>query len=81
MLRRPPTAITLTAEDISAWEHARMQRLLVQQNASSPATQAKQKNATTKVDPNDELRPLPTEKARIVRTRDERIMGTTGGRS
>ncbi|KAF2498312.1 hypothetical protein BU16DRAFT_558379 [Lophium mytilinum] len=27
-------------------------------------------------DPNDELKPLPQEKGRIARTRDERIMGS-----
>ena len=31
------------------------------------------------VDPNDELKPLPGDKARIVRTREERIVGTGAG--
>jgi len=32
------------------------------------------------VDPNDELKPLPGDKARIVRSREERILGQGGGR-
>lgn len=75
MLRRPPTAITLTAEDIAAYEASRQRR---QWEQSSQLSAASGENSNQRLDPNDELRPLPGEKARIVRTREERIMGTAG---
>jgi len=73
MLRRPPTQIALTTEDIAAYEANRHRRQLEQ-------TQASQISFTSghgkERDPNDELKPLPQEKARIARTQGERIMGS-----
>ena len=77
MLRRKPTAITLTSEDVTAYAESRLAQKNQQENldlnaASNNAHGGKQQA----LDPNDELRPLPGEKARIVRTgisRDERI--------
>ncbi|KAI9894530.1 MAG: hypothetical protein M1814_001884 [Vezdaea aestivalis] len=91
MLRRPPTQIALSTEDITAYVEARDQRRAAaaaeaaaassqtpnggQSDATTPLQQ-KQGNAGKSVDPNDELRPLPGEKPRIVRaapSRNERI--------
>jgi hypothetical protein len=85
MLRRNPTAITITSEDIAAFEDARLRRLEQQQNSTDTAnatenrntfansTNSNNNNTSGVIDPNDELKPLPGDKARIVRTRDERI--------
>ncbi|MCJ1284939.1 hypothetical protein MMC26_004276 [Xylographa opegraphella] len=89
MLRRAPTAITLTAEDIAAYEDSRLARLARLAHASRENTAASEASAAGRqqnqsraggADPSDELRPLPGEKARVVRvgegrTRTERIMG------
>ena len=78
MLRRPPTNITLTQEDIAAYEDARAREAA--EAARARGEEPVKTSATARngpVDPNDELRPLPGEKARIVRTREERI-GITG---
>ncbi|MCJ1290033.1 hypothetical protein MMC34_001568 [Xylographa carneopallida] len=91
MLRRAPTAITLTPDDIAAYEDSRAARLarLAQQmhasrentvEASAPGRRQSQSRAGGS-DPSDELRPLPGEKARVMRvgegrTRTERIMGS-----
>ena len=68
MLRRKPTAIMITSEDISAFEDAR---------ARNPDENRDSEQATpgfnNKRDPNDELKPLPGDKAKIVRSREERI--------
>ncbi|KAJ5806154.1 uncharacterized protein N7503_003756 [Penicillium pulvis] len=68
MLRRKPTAITVTSEDIAALEQARLR----QQEETKNPEQGKANNST-KYDPSDELKPLPGDKARIVRSREERI--------
>lgn len=99
MLRRNPTAITLTPEDVAAYEESR-------RAASSSTRTAENANpneghssaggggngggggagggagggGSGVMDPNDELKPLPGDKARIVRTggsttREERILG------
>lgn len=68
MLRRKPTAITVTSEDIAAFEQARLR----QQEENKHPEQGKANNST-KYDPSDELKPLPGDKARIVRSREERI--------
>ncbi|KAJ5986838.1 Anaphase-promoting complex subunit CDC26 [Penicillium sp. IBT 35674x] len=68
MLRRKPTAITVTSEDIAAFEQARLR----QQEENKFPEQGKANNST-KYDPSDELKPLPGDKARIVRSREERI--------
>ncbi|GBF63054.1 hypothetical protein TMEN_5675 [Trichophyton mentagrophytes] len=90
MLRRKPTAITVTSEDIIAFEEAQLRRQQELKNkssnkAGSSGNKAENDGARDRdgdsmsssnragVDPNDELKPLPGDKARIVRTRDERI--------
>ncbi|KAI9850239.1 MAG: hypothetical protein M1838_005965 [Thelocarpon superellum] len=67
MLRRKPTAITLTSEDVAAFEDSRARA------SADPEAMAHKEKQATVIDPNDELKPLPGEKARVVRTRDERI--------
>ncbi|KAF4767368.1 hypothetical protein HAV15_009232 [Penicillium sp. str.  len=62
MLRRKPTAIAITSEDIAAFEEARLRKLTARKGSSN-----------ANLDPSDELKPLPGDKARIVRTREERI--------
>lgn len=77
MLRRKPTAITLTSEDVTAYVESRLARNNQQENMDlNPTSNSANGNKQQVVDPNDELRPLPSEKARIVRTgisREERI--------
>jgi len=94
MLRRKPTAITITAEDLIAFEEERIQKLEALENnnnnnnnnnnkkkagfgedsrLSSSASESTFTPTGKKYDPNDELKPLPGDKARIVRSRDERI--------
>jgi hypothetical protein len=102
MLRRKPTALTITSEDIAAFEeqHARIVAYRkYQKTGEDPhgyfsnysgdysAAERMEENVAGAIDPNDELKPLPGDKARIVRTREERIVGTgasastgTGGR-
>ncbi|KAJ6109754.1 Anaphase-promoting complex subunit CDC26 [Penicillium sp. IBT 16267x] len=69
MLRRKPTAITVTSEDIVAFEEARLRQL----EENKDPEPGKRNNSNTKYDPSDELKPLPGDKARIVRSREERI--------
>lgn len=78
MLRRKPTAITLTSEDVLAFEKSRS----ASASASGPAGgrgHSSLGKAGGPVDPNDELKPLPGDKARVVRaggtSREERIVG------
>ncbi|EPE29763.1 hypothetical protein GLAREA_00923 [Glarea lozoyensis ATCC 20868] len=90
MLRRKPTAITLTTEDIATYEdqrareaHLREQaeyqaRLLAQQQAAAAGT-PQNKNQNMR-DPGDELRPLPVGDRNRVKTREERL-GLVGGGS
>jgi len=90
MLRRKPTAITLTTEDVAIYEDARAREAMQAQLAEQAAIQAqmqaqhgtplprhKEQNVR---DPNDELRPLPGDRARAqqVKTREERL-GLGGG--
>lgn len=69
MLRRKPTAIQLTSEDLALYEDRK----------DNPTRQENQRNAngdgTGTIDPNDELKPLPGDKTKTsrVQTRDERI--------
>lgn len=89
MLRRPPTAITLTTEDVAIFEDNRAREALEEQ-AALEAAQAKakaqarhttpQKNQNVR-DPNDELRPLPPDRNRAPqKSRDERLgLGIGGG--
>lgn len=71
MLRRKPTAISLTSEDVAAYEDSRIAKVQGTENARMT------KDAqTSEPDPNDELKPLPGDKGRAMRTgqsRDERI--------
>lgn len=68
MLRRKPTAITVTSEDILAFEEARLRN--TDENKYSEQTK---RSSNINFDPSDELKPLPGDKARIVRSREERI--------
>ncbi len=101
MLRRNPTAITITSEDIAAFEEAYARKLAYQKYLKTGEDPygyftnskgreldwteqqihlAQQKQSRSEiVDPNDELKPLPGDKARIVRSREERIVGTGAG--
>ena len=72
MLRRKPTAITLTSEDVAAFEDSRIAKV---QGAAENVRTSKDTQAGDP-DPNDELRPLPGDKVRAMRagqSRDERI--------
>ena len=96
MLRRKPTALTITSEDIAAFEeqHGRAVAYLKYQKTGEDPNgyfsnnggnhhtgQRMEENVTGVVDPNDELKPLPGDKARIVRTREERVMGANASPS
>ncbi|KAL9077815.1 MAG: hypothetical protein Q9161_000187 [Pseudevernia consocians] len=59
MLRRKPTAISLTAEDIVAYDDHRAAEL---ENRPPSTTTPK---GDGKKDPNDELKPLPVDRPRI----------------
>lgn len=97
MLRRKPTAITITNEDLASFEEAYARKVAYKKylktgedpngffRAAQPgepdyAAQqeriAQRQAETGFVDPNDELKPIPGYKARIVRSREERIVGT-----
>ena len=86
MLRRQPTQITLTPEDIAAYDDTRAQRAArlnfwenVDPNQAN--NNASGKPAEGKIDPNDELKPLPVQGGRgrsgadLAREREQRIMG------
>lgn len=74
MLRRPPTAIQLTSEDLAIYEDAKAEAAAAAQSAASRAKQENRSN-DGKIDPNDELKPLPGDRVRgqSGRTREERI--------
>lgn len=97
MLRRLPTAIAISSEDITAYEEDLAHRIALlhyRKTGEDPegrftggvagsghghpgtmnGNNNKKKDGNA-VDPNDELKPLPGDKARIVRSREERIMG------
>lgn len=67
MIRRKPTAIAITAEDIAAFEESRLRKL-----SENHPDKAKATSSNVKPNPSDELKPLPGDKARILR-REERI--------
>jgi len=81
MLRRKPTAITLTAEDVAIYEDARAREALQREALAAQAIQAQANGQVTagqktqNRDPNDELRPLPADRTRggVVKTREERL--------
>ena len=94
MLRRLPTALTISPEDIAAYEAKLTRRLaylhfkktgedpegLFTDDASANVNDAMRIENDKPMDPNDELKPLPGLKARIVRGQEDRIMGVPGGR-
>ncbi|KAI9367824.1 anaphase-promoting complex, subunit CDC26 [Aspergillus egyptiacus] len=69
MIRRKPTAIAITSDDLTMFEEERLRRTERENNGSS----ASQIGSRVNFDPSDELKPLPGDKARIVRSREERI--------
>jgi hypothetical protein len=81
MLRRKPTAITLTTEDVAVYEDTRAREVMAREQAAlqaqmlslqgTPGQQQKNQNR----DPNDELKPLPGDRARAaqIKTREERL--------
>ncbi len=74
MLRRKPTAITITSEDVAAFDDERARRSQEENKQVNDTKEEDLKKVV--VDPNDELKPLPGDKARIARTgpsRDERM--------
>lgn len=72
MLRRKPTAITLTSEDVAAYEDSLSQRARAEnEQVAARARPSPGKDGSNKIDPNDELKPLPGDRARVAR-------GTTG---
>ncbi|EXJ78043.1 hypothetical protein A1O3_09203 [Capronia epimyces CBS 606.96] len=100
MLRRKPTAITITSEDVAAFEEAYLRRLAYAKylktgedpdglfrngrqpegDAGDDAQMMGEGAGGGAIDPNDELKPLPGGKARIVRSREERIVGSASSR-
>ena len=99
MLRRKPTALTITNDDIAAFEEQIAQKQAYQHYLqtgedpqglfSQPQRRPEndyeahmqgygqgQREISSTVDPNDELKPLPGAKASIVRGKEERIVGT-----
>ena len=79
MLRRHPTQITLTSEDIATYDDTCAQRAarLNRQENVNPAPEKLVKTADGKIDPNDELKPLPGVRGGrdVAREREQRIMG------
>jgi hypothetical protein len=102
MLRRKPTALTITSEDLASFEEIYARNIAYQKylktgedpqgwftrSQSQSQTgevdfaeqqlrneQLRRERGQGTVDPNDELKPLPGDKARIVRSREERVMG------
>jgi hypothetical protein len=69
MIRRKPTAIAITSDDLTMFEEE-LQRKLERQNNNRNQTE---NGSRVNFDPSDELKPLPGDKARIVRSREERI--------
>lgn len=86
MLRRKPTSIILTTEDVATYVDSRRREALGVGENRNPNNDNNPSSATGesgKLDPNDELKPLPGDKARINRvgggvvgsSREERILG------
>ncbi|KAL3448876.1 anaphase-promoting complex, subunit CDC26 [Aspergillus insuetus] len=69
MIRRKPTAIAITSDDLTMFEEELQRKLERQHNNPNPTENGSRVN----FDPSDELKPLPGDKARIVRSREERI--------
>lgn len=64
MIRRQPTTITLTSEDITAYDDSRAAERNQQENVQPSNTGAAAKS-DRKVDPSDELKPLPGDRSRV----------------
>ncbi|KAF2088239.1 hypothetical protein K490DRAFT_39873 [Saccharata proteae CBS 121410] len=81
MLRRPATQISLTADDIAAYEQNRQRRVWEQNTSAhdSYMTEASlsQSQLDGAADPSDELRSHAQEKSRA-KAREDRIMGNSG---
>lgn len=86
MLRRKPTSIILTTEDVATYVDSRRREALGVGENRNPNNDNNPSSATGesgKLDPNDELKPLPGDKVRINRvgggvvgsSREERILG------
>lgn len=81
MLRRKPTAITLTTEDIAIYEDTRAREAQEREQAAQEAQMQQQQGThqnhkNQNRDPNDELRPLPGERRTAqqhIKTREERL--------
>ncbi|TVY49815.1 hypothetical protein LOCC1_G000446 [Lachnellula occidentalis] len=77
MLRRKPTAITLTTEDVAIYEDARAREAVLREQQAQAQAQAQahaQRQNQNLRDPSDELRPLPGDRAKqqqgVVEERD-----------
>ena len=84
MLRRKPTSITLTSEDIATYEDHRLAERNRQENGNRAMSTPTKGDG--KKDPNDELKPLPGDRARVRGSRagagmgrEERSMGRGDG--
>ena len=82
MLRRKPTTITLTAEDIAAYDDHRAAERNRKENVYPNNTGSAVAKGDEKMDPNDELKPLPADRPRIRNAgaasglgREDRIVG------
>lgn len=69
MLRRKPTAIAITSDDVAAFENTLIHKLSKENNGQAYV----EDGGNAKFDPSDELKPLPGDKARIVRSREDRL--------
>ncbi|KAL4977851.1 anaphase-promoting complex, subunit CDC26 [Aspergillus desertorum] len=69
MIRRKPTAIAITSDDLTMFEEERLRKLERRNSGRDFVLNSTRVN----FDPSDELKPLPGDKARIVRSREERI--------
>ena len=84
MLRRKPTLIALDSSDLALFEHTYAQKRAMKKTGQAQTFDARSPSYDEDVgmiDPNDELKPLPGDKAKIVRSREERIMGRSGNAS
>ena len=78
MLRRHPTQITLTSEDIATYDDTRAQRAArLHKMENINLSEGTKKTGEGKIDPNDELKPLPGARGGrdLAREREARIMG------
>lgn len=83
MLRRNPTSIPLTSEDIAAYDDRRAAERNQQENVQPNSTGGGAAKSDGKADPSDELKPLPGDRPRVRSGvgaasgsgREERIVG------